>query len=314
MREPSGEAVFGPAGYIMNIGILSVRDNAYHPNRRLIETGSRLGHKISLIHTRECLSETGARGVDLQILNDPDFRPDLILPRIGATINDYAMAIVRQFELSGIPVVNGYYAILPARNKFLCLQTLSLHNLPVPETYLVINLKGFNAVAEKLGGYPVVVKSLQSRQGAGVALVQSSHMAEFVLNNLQDISQGLLVQEFIPTRSRRDIRAFVIGDRVVSAMELKPNAGDFRSNIHLAGNGKSFNPDLELSDLAVRSSKALGLEISGVDIILDERGKAKVIEVNYSPGFRGIEAATGMDIASRIVEYLTNRSMEGICT
>lgn len=298
----------------MNIGILSVRDHTYHPNRRLIEAGSRLGHKVFLIHTRECLSETGACGMNLQILNDPDSRPDLILPRIGATINDYAMAIVRQFELSGIPAVNGFCSILSARNKFLCLQTLSLHNLPVPETYLVINMNSFNAAVEMLGGYPVVVKSLQSRQGAGVALVHSSHMAEFVLNNLQDMSQGLLVQEFIPTRSRKDIRAFVIGDRVVSAMELRPNADDFRSNIHLTGQGKPFDPDSQMSELAVRSSKALGLEVSGVDIIVDEKGAAKVIEVNYSPGFRGIEAATGMDIASQIIKYVIHLSMGGICT
>ena len=298
----------------MNIGILSVRDHTYHPNRRLMEAGSRLGHRVSLIHTRECLSETGACGMSLKILNDPGFRPDLILPRIGATINDYAMAIVRQFELSGIPAVNGFCPILSARNKFLCLQTLSLHDLPVPETYLVVNIKGFHAAVETLGGYPVVVKSLQSRQGAGVALVQSSHMAEFVLNNLQDMSRGLIVQEYIPVRSRKDIRAFVIGNRVVSAMELRPNADDFRSNIHLTGCGKPFDPDPQLFGLAVRSSRALGLEISGVDIIVDERKESRVIEVNYSPGFRGIEAATGVDIASQIIEYAADRSMEGRCT
>ena len=298
----------------MHIGILSVRDHTYHPNRRLIETGSRLGHRMSLIHTRECLSETGARGMNLQILNDPDSRPDVILPRIGATINDYAMAIVRQFELSGIPAVNGFYSILSARNKFLSLQMLSLQNLPVPDSHLVINLSGFRAAVENLGGYPVVVKSLRSRQGAGVALIQSPDMAEFVLNNLQDMSRGLLVQEFIPTGARKDIRAFVIGDRVSSAMELKPNADDFRANIHLTGHGTPYDPDPQLAGLAVRASRALGLEISGVDIILDEEGKAKVIEVNYSPGFRGIEAATGADIASEIIEYITHRLMEKPCT
>ena len=249
----------------------------------------------------------------VQILNDPDFRPDVILPRIGATINDYAMAIVRQFELAGIPAVNGFCAILSARNKFLCLQTLSLHNLPVPDSYLVINWNGFREAVEKLGGYPVVVKSLRSRQGAGVALIQSRPMAEFVLNNLQEMSQGLLVQEFIPTRSRKDIRAFVIGDRVISAMELKPNVDDFRSNIHLTGHGRPYDADPQLFGLAVRSSRALGLEISGVDIILDEKGGAKVIEVNYSPGFRGIEAATGADIAFEIMDYIMHRSMEESC-
>ncbi len=298
----------------MNIGILSVKDQTYHPNRRLMEAGSRLGHRVSLIHTRECLSGTGARGMNVQILHDSDFRPDVILPRIGATINDYAMAIVRQFELAGIPSVNGFFSILSARNKFSCLQTLSLHNLPVPDSYLVINWNGFREAVENLGGYPVVVKSLRSRQGAGVALIQSPPMAEFVLNNLQEMSQGLLVQEFIPTGSRKDIRAFVIGDRVICAMELKPNADDFRSNVHLTGHGRAYRPDPQLIELAVRSSRALGLEISGVDIILDEKGKAKVIEVNYSPGFKGIEAATGADVASEIIDYITHRSTEEPCT
>ena len=279
-----------------------------------MEAGSRLGHKVSLIHTRECLSGTGGRGMTVQILNDPDVRPDVILPRIGATINDYAMAIVRQFELAGIPAVNGFCSILSARNKFSCLQTLSLNNLPVPDSYLVINLNGFRKAVENLGGYPVVVKSLQSRQGSGVALIESPPMAEFVLNNLQEMSRGLLVQEFIPPGSRTDIRAFVIGDRVICAMELKPNADDFRSNIHLTGHGRPHQPDLRVSGLAVRSSRALGLEISGVDIILNEKGAAKVIEVNYSPGFRGIEAATGADIASEIMNYISHRSMGEPCT
>ena len=139
-------------------------------------------------------------------------------------------------------------------------------------------------------------------------------MAEFVLNNLQEMCQGLLVQEFIPTGLRKDIRGLVIGNRVVSAMELRPKADDFRSNIHLTGHGSPYGPDQELFGLAVRSSQALGLEISGVDIILDEQGRAKVIEVNYSPGFRGIEAATGADIAAEIIDYITHRSTEELCT
>ncbi len=298
----------------MHIGILTVRDAAYHPNRRLIEAAARLGHQASLIHTRECLSETGDRGMGLKILNDPNLRPDLILPRIGATINDYAIAVVRQFELAGIPAVNGFYAILAARNKFLSLQTLALNNLPVPDSYLVINSKGFEAAVKSLGGYPVVVKSLQSRQGDGVALIRSSNMGEFVLNNLQDMSRGLLVQKFIPTGGRKDIRALVVGGRVFAAMALKPNADDFRSNIHLTGYGSPFDAGPQLSHLAVQSSRALGLEISGVDIILDQEGEAKVIEVNYSPGFRGMEAAAGVDVASEIIHYITHRSMGEPCT
>ncbi|MCP4669528.1 MAG: 30S ribosomal protein S6--L-glutamate ligase, partial [Deltaproteobacteria bacterium] len=167
------------------------------------------------------------------------------------------------------------------------------------------DFKGFQKAAAKLGGYPVVAKTLNSRQGRGVILVESTQMAAFIADNIIDTSQGLLIQAFTPPQKRRDIRAFVIGDQVVAAMELKPREGDFRSNIHLNGKGSFLKLEKKLAALAVKSSMALGLEISGADIMVDAHGAAKVIEVNYSPGFRGLEAVTGLDIASRIVQYVT---------
>ena len=289
----------------MIIGILSVRDEGYHPNQRLIEAASQSGHRVRLIHTRDCLAEIDHNRPALKI--EGSNGPDVLLPRIGATINDYALGVVRHFELSDVPVVNGFHAILLARNKFLTLQTLACNGVNVPDTYLVVNLQGFEGAVKGLGGYPVVAKMPGSRQGSGVVLVDSPVTAEFIMHNLQDNSKGVLVQEYIAPRGRREIRALVIGDRVTGAIELRPNPDDFRSNIHLAGQGKGVTLDRKLSDLAIRSTRSLGLEISGTDIIVGKDGTPRVIEVNYSPGFRGLEKATGLDIASGIVGYVEDK-------
>ena len=296
----------------MIIGILSVRDEGYHPNQRLIEAASQSGHRVRLIHTRDCLAEIDHNRPALKI--EGNNGPDVLLPRIGATINDYALGVVRHFELSDLPVVNGFHAILLARNKFLTLQTLACNGVNVPDTYLVVNLQGFEGAVKGLGGYPVVAKMPSSRQGSGVVLVDSPVTAEFIMHNLQDNSKGVLVQEYIAPRGRREIRALVIGDRVTGAMELRPNPDDFRSNIHLAGQGKGVTLDRKLSDLAIRSTRSLGLEISGTDIIVGKDGTPRVIEVNYSPGFRGLEKATGLDIASGIVGYVEDKLRGKLCT
>jgi ribosomal protein S6--L-glutamate ligase len=295
----------------MDIGILSVRDERYPPNQRLMEAASQSGHRARLIHTRDCLSEIQCDRLRLNIRGCE--RPDVLLPRIGATINDYALGVVRQFELSGVPVVNGSGAILLARHKFLSLQALAAAGLPVPNTRLVVNLNGFHDAVNGLGGYPVVAKMPSSRQGSGVVRIDSAVTSEFVMENLQDNSRGVLVQEYLTPKDRRDIRAFVVDGGVVGAMELRPNLGDFRSNIHLTGLGKRVRLDRDLSELAIRSANVLGLEIAGTDILVDKNGAPKVIEVNYSPGFRGLEAATGLDIASRIIGYAVDKSAGRVC-
>jgi ribosomal protein S6--L-glutamate ligase len=292
----------------MDIGILSVRDERYPPNQRLMEAASQSGYRAKLIHTRDCLSEIQSGSLKLTICGGD--RPDILLPRIGATINDYALGIVRQFELSGVTVVNGSGAIFLARHKFLSLQALASAGLPVPNTRLAVNLSGFRDAVNGLGGYPVVAKMPSSRQGSGVVRVDSPIISEFIMENLHDNSRGVLVQEYLAPEGRRDIRAFVVDGRVVGAMELRPNPGDFRSNIHLTGLGKGVTLNRDLSELAIRSAEAMGLEIAGTDIIVDRKGVPKVIEVNYSPGFSGLERATGLDIASRIIGYAVKKREE----
>jgi ribosomal protein S6--L-glutamate ligase len=287
----------------MHIGILSARGGAYHPNNRMIQAAAPMSIEVSVIHPKTCISNIaeGKPGIEI---SSPRELPDVLLPRLGATIKEYALALVRHFELSGVRVVNGFGSILLARNKFMCLQTLAHHGIPVPRTFYVSNLKNLEKAVKGLGGYPVVAKTPSSRQGKGVILMESSLNAEFVMENLPNAFQGLLVQEFIHPDDRRDIRAFVAGGQVIGAMELRPRQGEFRANIHLKSMGKGIEIDTRIARLAVRSSRVLGLEISGVDLMISGSGSAKVIEVNYSPGFRGLEKATGLDIAALIIRYL----------
>jgi ribosomal protein S6--L-glutamate ligase len=288
----------------MHFGIITTKNSRYHPNRRLIEAATTHGHEVSLIDLKKYLSEIRSGRFHVKAPVQVNHF-DAFIPRIGATINDYALTVVRHLELLGARLINGFQSILLTRSNFLCLQTLSQAGIPVPQSLLVRDFRAFKRAVRELGGYPVVAKTLNSTQGRGVMLVESVQMAEFIMDSLLKQNTGLLIQEFIPPNKRRDIRAFILGREVVSSIELKPRGGDFRSNIHFGAKGSPFALQRELAELAVRSSKVLGLEISGVDMMLDASGSPMVIEANHSPGFKGLEAATGLDIASRIIQYVT---------
>jgi ribosomal protein S6--L-glutamate ligase len=290
----------------MRIGVLSARGLEAHPNQRLVASGKALGHSVTLIHPKDCLARLNGGATGIHMKSVPDGL-DAVLPRIGATINDYALTLVRHLELSGLNVVNGFHSILLARNKFLTLQTLDKAGIPVPSSFWVSNRVNFEKAVVELGGYPVVVKMPASRQGQGVMLVDSSVTAGFLLTNLPVSTTGIVVQEYISPDTRRDVRAFVIGGKLVAAAELSPGKGDFRSNIHQGGNGRRLTPNEDLTILSLSASKALGLEIAGVDMVIRDDGRTQVLETNYSPGFKGLEEITGIDIASRIIAFVVRR-------
>jgi ribosomal protein S6--L-glutamate ligase len=296
----------------MRIGVLSARGPEAHPNQRLMASGRALGHPVTLIHPRDCVAYLSGGVTGIRMKSAPDGL-DVVLPRIGATINDYALTLVRNLELSGPKVVNGFHSILLSRNKFLTLQTLVEAGVPVPDSFWVSNQENFEQAVVELGGYPVVVKMPASRQGQGVALVDSKVTAGFITANLPITTTGLLVQEYIPPETRRDIRAFVIGGELVAAVELRPRKGDFRSNIHQGGNGTRLTPGGDLTILSLRASRALGLEIAGIDMMIRHDGRIQVSETNYSPGFKGLEDITGIDIASRIIAFVVKRDREDQC-
>lgn len=296
----------------MIIGICSTRNHRYHPNRRLLEAARQLGHEAKLLHPGKYAIGLAGAGPTIDPVRGP-FAADVILPRIGASIKEYGLSMIRHFEMLGVPVVNSFHSILLASNKFLSLQALSKMGVPVPESQYASNWANFKKAAARLEGYPLVAKESRSRQGNGVFLLKSPENARQLLEGVLGQGRGVLLQRFIPTERRRDIRVVVAGDRSLGAMFLTPVKGDFRANIHLGGRAKALKPTKEMLKLAVKSTQTLGLDISGVDMIEIEGRDLKVIEVNYAPGFRGMEKCTGRDIAIEIINYMTKVGKRSLC-
>jgi ribosomal protein S6--L-glutamate ligase len=290
----------------MNIGIITVRGSDYHPNRRLMEAATDRGHKIILVHPYRIWPSL--------VKNEPSFagqQPgiellDVVLPRQGATVGNSCLALIRHFSLMGIPIVNDLDSIRLTKNQFHTLQTMAAARIPVPDTLFVNSPEGLQEAIVRLKGYPVVVKQVSGRQGKGVILVETKHNLESVTYEYLDRRKGLLVQRFIPPEKRQDIRVLVVGGKVVGAMELRPKEGDFRANYHLSKESSTRDLSQELEEITLKAAFAVGLEIAGVDLIVDKNDRANVIEVNYSPGFKGMESATGLDIAANIVEYVVS--------
>ena len=289
----------------MLIGVLSVKNHRYHPNRRLMEAAKALNHQAVLVHPGRLFMGVDDQGLRIGHLRR-HFQADVILPRLGATIKEYGLTMIRHLELLGIPVINNYQSILLARNKFLSLQTLFKSGVPIPESAYASNWSNFERAAAKLGGCPLVIKAPNSRQGRGVFLIDSIQKHRPLLNSFLDRGQGLLIQKYSPPEKRRDIRIMVVGKKVVGAMSLIPRKGDFRANIHLKGRADKVLLTKAMSNLAIRSVKALGLAISGVDMIEEDDGMLRVVDVNYAPGFKGLERCTGKDVAIEIIKYVTS--------
>lgn len=286
----------------MDIGVVTVRDRDYHPNRRLLEAAAQKGCSLALVNPyrlgpcvrqgRLCLQ--GMQGRDV---------PRVILPRQGAQVGESSLCVLGQLAAMGVPMVNGTAAIRVARDKFATLRVLAAAGIAVPDSVFVNSGTVFYAAVESLGGFPVVLKKPSGRQGSDVFLLKDAQDAEPALSRHLDPARGLLLQRFIAPQGRRDLRVLVMDGRVVAAMELLPGPGDFRSNYHITERSRAVQLPPDLAKIAEKSARAVGLDIAGVDVIVDAAGEARVIEVNYSPGFRGLEAATGMDIAGRIVSF-----------
>ena len=287
----------------MIVGILSVRNHRYHPNKRLLDAARDLGHQAILVHPGKLFMGVGGQGLTVDHLTR-DFRADVIIPRLGSTIKEYAMTMVYHFELLGVPVINPLRSILLARNKFQALQTLSRKGIPVPESRYVSNWSNFDKAVSTLGSHPFVIKTAYGRQGRGVLLIESVEKSKDLLDRLLNRRRGLLIQRFIPPENRREIRIMVTGERIIGAMSLKPRKTDFRANIHLNSRAEKIRLTKEMSLLAIASTKALGLDISGVDMIEKDDGSLCVVDVNYSPGFKGLERCTGKDIASEMIKFV----------
>jgi ribosomal protein S6--L-glutamate ligase len=234
-----------------------------------------------------------------QLLNDFD----AVIPRIGASVTFYGTAILRQFEMMGMYSLNESTSITRSRDKLRCLQILSRSGIGLPTTSYAHSTKMTGKLIEMVGGAPCVIKLIEGTQGKGVILAETPKAAESVIDGLRQMKAHFLVQEFIKESNGCDIRAFVIGDRVVASMMRKAKEGEFRSNLHRGGTAIPVDISNEEAQVAVNAAKALGLNVAGVDLLRSSRGPL-VLEVNSSPGLQGIENSTGLDIAGMIINYI----------
>ncbi|OFZ54691.1 MAG: hypothetical protein A2428_15930 [Bdellovibrionales bacterium RIFOXYC1_FULL_54_43] len=294
----------------MRIAILS-RNKNLHSIRRLLQEARKVKLHCDVIDPLDCQLAVDGKKSCILIGNEVLPRYDVVLPRIGASITDYGIAVVKQFEGQGTVTVNSSKAIAESRDKMSCLQVLSNAGLRVPKTVLTRNTRGgMKAAIERVNGMPVVLKILKGTQGLGVMLVHSPVSLGSVMETFHGLDQEVIIQQFIAEGAGRDYRAFVIGNRVAAAMMRTAPEGEFRTNIHRGGEGKLVKLPKNFERAAIRATKVLGLQIAGVDL-MESRSGPLVIEVNSSPGFEGIERATGLNIGAAIIKHMRSMKRRG---
>ena len=231
---------------------------------------------------------------------------DAVIPRIGASITHFGTAVVRQFEQMGVFCLNTATAISVSRDKLRSMQNLSRHDIGIPDSAFVRGKEDVLPAIEKLGGVPVIIKLLEGSQGVGVILADNVKIAEAIIETLQSARQNVLLQKFVAESKGKDIRAFVVGGRVVAAMRRKATGTEFRSNVHRGGSTEAVQLDEQYERTAVQAAQIMGLRVAGVDMLEGKDGP-QVMEVNSSPGLEGIEAATGVDIAGAMIDHIAEQ-------
>ncbi len=286
----------------MKIGLLTRAPKCYS-SRRLREAAESRGHKITALDTLRFSIALEEQSPDLWYRGKRISHYDAIVPRIGASITFYGAAVVRQFEQMGMFSLSASHAISVSRDKLRSLQALSRHDIGMPPTAFVRDRGEILAAIERVGGAPVIIKLLEGTQGIGVILAESVKVAEAIIETLQGAKQNVLIQKFVAESKGRDVRAFIVGDRVVAAMRRTASGQEFRSNVHRGGSTESVTLEPEYERVAVRAAQILGLRVAGVDMLESDAGP-QVMEVNSSPGLEGIEGATNIDVAGEIISYL----------
>lgn len=293
----------------MKIGILSRKASLYS-TRRLKEACEERGHEARVVDYGRCYMNITSHSPKVIYQGAPLEDFDAVVPRIGASQTFYGTAVVRQFEMMGVFTANESQAITRSRDKLRCLQLLSRQGIGLPVTGFANSTKDIDGLIQIVGGAPLVVKLLEGTQGIGVILAQTRKAAEAVIEAFRGLNANILVQEYIREAQGTDLRCFVVGGRVIAAMKRQAKPGEFRSNLHRGGTASKVRLTPEERSTAVRAAKAMGLNMAGVDILRSNHG-AVVIEVNSSPGLEGIEKATGIDVAGKIVEFLEKKASPG---
>lgn len=290
----------------MKIILLASNPNLYS-NLRIVEAAKKRGHEVEFVNVGECYIKVASDGCEIfydegKKLENADF----VIPRIKPAMTFYGTSIIRQFEVMGVKCLNGSDAIVKSRDKLCTLQILSQHGLNVPITSFANSSYDTKDLIKLVGSAPLVVKLLEGTKGVGVVLAETNKAAESVINAFRSLKADILVQHYIKESKGQDIRCFVVGGKVIASMERTAQEGEFRANIHLGATAKPIEVTDEESALAIKAAKAVGLEVAGVDMVRSASGP-KILEVNSSPGLEGIESATGIDIAAKMIEYLEGK-------
>lgn len=285
----------------MRFLVLSRNASLYSTSRIVLAARAR-GHEVNVIDPLEFQIVVSRGRPSLLAGGTPVPRYDIVIPRIGASITNYGLAVVRQFDLMGAPVLNGAVAIARSRDKLRALQLLTRRNIDIPTTVCARSPAGVEAALELVGGCPAIVKLQQGTQGIGTMIAETPQAVHSLLETFWAMGQDIVLQEYVRESKGRDIRIIVVGGRVIASMRRVAKAGEFRSNLHRGGRGDRVSLPRRYRSIAIRSAKVMGLEVAGVDLLEGKLGP-KILEINSSPGLEGIERASGVDVAGALVQY-----------
>lgn len=292
----------------MKIAILSQNANLYS-TRRLREAGQEQGHDMRVIDYLRCYMNITSQKPTIVYKGKLLENFDAIIPRIGASRTFYGTAVVRQFEVMDVFSPNESQAISRSRDKLRSMQILAREGVGLPITGFAHATEDIDGLIETVGGAPLVIKLLEGTQGIGVVLAETYQAAKSVIEAFRGLDANILVQEFIQEAGGADLRCFVVGDQVIAAMKRQGAEGEFRSNLHRGGNAQEIALSPQENDTAIRAAKAMGLKVAGVDLLRSNHGPV-VMEVNSSPGLEGIEKATGINVAGKIIEFVAKNAVE----
>ena len=293
----------------MKIALLT-RNPKLYSHQRLIETATARGHEIVPIDYLRCYMNITSRKPELRFMGERLEGFEAVIPRIAASHTFYGLAVLRQFEMMGVYPLNESVAIGRSRDKLRSLQILARDGVGLPVTAFANNTGRTDDILDMVGGAPVVIKLLEGTQGIGVVLGETHKSAKSVIEAFHGADINILVQEFIKEADGRDIRAFVVGRKIIAAMERKGPEGDFRSNLHRGGTAKMVELSAAEKTAALKASRSMGLNVCGVDLLRSSHGPV-VMEVNSSPGLEGIEGASNVDVAGAIISFLEKNAKPG---
>jgi len=283
--------------------LMLARNAELYSHKRLVEAAEERGHEITVLDTLRCYMNITSHRPELRYGGEKIIGYDAVIPRIGASITFYGMAVVRQLEMMGVYPLNESVAIGRSRDKLRSMQLLARDGIGLPVTAFAHDTSRSEEVIEIAGGTPVVIKLLEGTQGVGVVLGETQRSAKSIIEAFRGAKVNILVQEFIKEAGNMDIRALVVGGKVVAAMQRTGASDDFRSNLHRGGSAAKIKITAEERSTAVRAAKSMGLNVCGVDMLRSNHGPV-VMEVNSSPGLEGVENATNIDVAGKIIEFL----------